>query len=202
MREHGRGLMLSVVIATQNSERALLPTLSALVAGAAAGVVREVIVADAGSADATTAIADGAGCRLLSSTLPHGARLKAAAQAARAPWLMFLPPGTVPDATWVDESRRFIEHAELRGCAGTYAAVFRPGSTTFRPTVIEAISLLWASLGGGPSAHQGLLIAKSLYDALGGHRDVEEPERDLTRRLGRRRLVLLRAGAVAAIAEK
>jgi glycosyltransferase involved in cell wall biosynthesis len=53
--------MLSVVIATHNSERALLPTLAALVSGAAAGIVREVIVADAGSRDATAAIADGAG---------------------------------------------------------------------------------------------------------------------------------------------
>src|SRR6266436_4452549 len=59
--------MLSVVIATHNSERALLPTLAALVSGAAAGFVREVIVADAGSRDATTAIADGAGCRVLVS---------------------------------------------------------------------------------------------------------------------------------------
>ena len=59
--------MLSVVIATHNSERALLPTLAALVQGAAAGIVREVIVADAGSRDATTAIADGAGCRVLVS---------------------------------------------------------------------------------------------------------------------------------------
>jgi hypothetical protein len=105
----------------------------------------------------------------------------------------------VPDATWVDESRRFIEQAELRACAGTYAAVFRPGSAAFRPTLIEALYLLWASLGGGPSADQGLLIAKSLYDAHGGHRDVAEPERDLARRLGRRRLVLLRAKALAVL---
>ena len=60
--------MLSVVIATHDSERALLPTLAALVAGAAAGVVREVIIADAGSRDATAAIADGAGCRVLISS--------------------------------------------------------------------------------------------------------------------------------------
>jgi hypothetical protein len=42
-----------------------------------------------------------------------------------------------------------------------------------------------------------MLIARSLYEALGGHRDVAEPERDLGRRLGRRRLVLLRSGAMA-----
>jgi hypothetical protein len=68
--------MLSVVIATHDSERALLPTLAALVAGAAAGVVREVIIADAGSRDATCAIADGAGCHVLMSTQPRGARLR------------------------------------------------------------------------------------------------------------------------------
>ncbi len=97
--------MLSVVIATHDSERALLPTLAALVAGAAAGIVREVIVADAGSRDATAAIADGAGCRVLVSAQPRGARLKAAAEAARAPWLLFLRPGVVPDATWVDRNQ-------------------------------------------------------------------------------------------------
>ena len=40
--------MISVIIATKDSERALVSTLGALVPGAAAGAVREVIVADAG----------------------------------------------------------------------------------------------------------------------------------------------------------
>jgi glycosyltransferase involved in cell wall biosynthesis len=190
--------MLSVVIATHDSERALLPTLAALVAGAAAGVVREVIVADAGSRDATSAIADGAGCRVLTSAQTRGARLKAAAATARASWLLFLAPGTVPDATWIEETRRFIEQADLRGCATTRAAAFRPGSATFRPALLEAFALLWAALSARPDTSQGLLIARSLYDALGGHRDVPEPERDLARRLGRRRVMLLRSGAMAA----
>ena len=137
--------MLSVVIATRDSERALLRTLAALVAGAAAGIVREVMIADAGSRDATAAIADGAGCRVLASTQGRGARLKAAAEAARAPWLLFLRPGIVLDATWVDETRRFIEEAELSQCAGTYAAVFR--ATALRPTLLEALALLCTALG-------------------------------------------------------
>src|SRR5262249_37675321 len=101
-QNHGRRPMLSVVIATQDSERVLVPTLAALVPGAVAGVVREVIVADAGSHDDTATIADGAGCRLLVSNGGRGARLKAAAATARAPWLLFLRPGVVPEATWVD----------------------------------------------------------------------------------------------------
>jgi glycosyltransferase involved in cell wall biosynthesis len=188
--------MLSVVIATQDSERALLPTLAALVAGAAAGLVREVIVADAGSRDATLAIADATGCRVLASTQARGARLRAAAATARASWLLFLRPGFVLEGGWVDETRRFIDDAELRKDASTYA-VFRAGP--FRPTVLEAWGLLRAALGAGPNASQGLVIPRPLYDVLGGHRDVEEPERDLLRRLGRRRLVRLRSGATADI---
>jgi Glycosyl transferase family 2 len=190
--------MLSVVIATHDSERVLLPTLAALVAGVPTGLVREVIIADANSRDATAAIADGAGCRVLSSNGTRGARLKAAAAAARAPWLLFFVPGTVPDITWVDETRRFIEQIELNGRSGTHAAVFRPGPTTFRPALAEALALLWTAVGARPSAGQGLLIARTLYDALGGHRDVAEPERDLARRLGRRRVVLLRCQATVA----
>jgi glycosyltransferase involved in cell wall biosynthesis len=189
--------MLSVVIATHDSERALLPTLAALVPGAVAGIVREVIVADAGSGDATAQIADGAGCRVLISSGTRGARLNAAAESARAPWLLFLPPGSVPDATWIDETRRFVEEAALRGCADSYAAAFRRVSATFRPTLIDALALLGSALGARPHTSQGLLIAKALYGRLGGHvRDGDTPERDLVRRLGRRRIVLLRAGAI------
>lgn len=185
--------MLSVVIATHESERALLPTLSALVAGAAAGLVREVIVADAGSRDATVAIADGAGCRVLESTQARGTRLRAAAEAARGTYLLFLRPGVVLEPSWVEETRGFMEDAERR--RHDDAAVFR--AETFRPGALGAMALLHAALGARPDARQGLLIARALYDTLGGHRDVKEPERDLLRRLGRRRLARLRTGAIS-----
>jgi glycosyltransferase involved in cell wall biosynthesis len=186
--------MLSVVIATQDSERALLPTLAALVAGAVAGLVREVILADASSRDATVAIADEAGCRLLNSTLPRGARLKTAAGTARASWLLFLKPGVVLEASWVEETRRLIEEVELGKDPQVKAAVFRGGSRA-SPT-LEALALLRAALGAWPDPSQALVIARSLYEALGGHRDVPAPERDLLRRIGRKRLVWLRTSAV------
>ena len=62
--------------------------------------------------------------------------------------------------------------------------------------LLEALALLGTALGAKPDASQGLVIAKARYAALGGHRDVEEPERDLRRRLHRRHLVLLRTGAI------
>jgi glycosyltransferase involved in cell wall biosynthesis len=188
--------MLSVIIATQDDERTLLPTLAALVAGAAAGIIREVIVSDCGSRDETTAIADGAGCEVMHSQASRGGRLKAAAEAARANWLLFLPPGTVPDPTWIDETRQFMATTEIEGRAERHAAVFRPASG-YRPALLEALSLIRLAIAGGHGAGRGLLISKRLYDALDGHRLIEAPEGDLARRLGRRRIVLLRTGAAA-----
>src|SRR5262245_20188515 len=140
--------MLSVVIPTRESERALVRTLAPLVPGAAAGVVREVIVADAGSHDATAEVADIAGCRILVSGEPVGTRLRAAAAAARAPWLMFLRPGVILDATWTDDTARFIDESEHGSLAHARAAVFRraPAASSARPLLIEALSLLRAAL--------------------------------------------------------
>jgi hypothetical protein len=186
--------MLSVIIATHESERALVRTLAGLVPGAAAGVVREVVVADAGSRDATTEVADFAGCNVLVSPASLGVRLKAAAAVARSPWLMFLRPGTLLDATWIDDTTQFVE----TDADGSRAAVFRPGrGTATQSVLLEALALLRLALVGRPGAAQGLLIARHLYDGVGGHREHADPETDLLRRLGRRRIAVLRSVAVS-----
>jgi glycosyltransferase involved in cell wall biosynthesis len=184
--------MLSVVIATQESERALVSTLAALVAGTVAGLVREVIIADAGSRDDTHIIADAAGCQLLTPAGGRGARMKAAAAVARGPWLLFLGPGTVLESTWIDETRGFIEEIEQAQGASSHAAVFRAGPASFRRPLVDGIAAWFSPFGSKSSAGQPLLIAKSHYQALGAHRDVENAERELLRRLGRRRIVRLR----------
>jgi glycosyltransferase involved in cell wall biosynthesis len=193
--------MLSVVIPTENAERALVPTLAALVPGATAGIVREVIVADAGSSDATAMIADAAGCRFDVVPAPLGQRLRQAAAGARAAWLLFLRPGAVPDWTWVEETRRFIEQAEMGGRADARAAAFRRthDSETLGSAIIEGLGVIAAALGAQPRPQQGLIISKALYEHLGGHLDGDaDPERKLLRRLGRRRIVMLRSRAMMA----
>jgi glycosyltransferase involved in cell wall biosynthesis len=184
--------MLSVIIATDESERALVATLAALVPGATAGVIREAIVADTGSTDQTAEVADVAGCRLLVTPAPLAGRLRAAAEVARAGWFMFLQPGVAPEVTWIPEVMRFVEQAELAGRADQQAAVFSPPSMgTARPFV-----RLKSLVRRGPMPEQGLIIAKRLYDSLGGHRDgVADCETDLPRRIGRRRIVVLRTAA-------
>ena len=201
MRGSGADLMLSVVIATENAERVLVPTLAALVPGATAGIVREVIVADAGSSDATAMIADAAGCRIEVTPAPLGDRLRQAAAGARAEWLMFLRPGVVPDWTWIEETKRFIERAELSGRADARAAAFRSTgeADTLGAAILEGLGLIAAAFRMYPRPQQGLLIAKTLYERLGGHLGEDaDPERKLLGRLGRRRIVMLRSRAMMA----
>jgi glycosyltransferase involved in cell wall biosynthesis len=188
--------MLSVIIATHESERALVPTLAALVPGATAGLLGEVIVADAGSRDATEEVADVAGCRFMTSTEPLGARLKAAAASTRTPWLLFLRAGCVPEPGWIPAANRFIEATDLLDDAAR-AAVFRPPAAAdmLRPGLSEVMALLRVALGGGARPEQGLLIARRFYDLLGGHPDSGDTEAAMLRRLGRRRIAMLPIGA-------
>jgi glycosyltransferase involved in cell wall biosynthesis len=179
--------MLSVIIATKDSERALIPTLAALVSGATAGMISEVLIADGGSGDDTAAVAEVAGCNFFVLDDTTARRLKAAAGKARARWLLFLRPGTLLDAPWTGDARRFVELAARPDCA----AVFRRGAP-MQSGLRDALSLLATALGARPRPEQGLLIAKEFYAALGGHSETApDAETDLIRRIGRRRVVRL-----------
>jgi glycosyltransferase involved in cell wall biosynthesis len=186
--------MISVIIPTLNSERALVPTLAALVPGAVRGLVREVIICDGGSTDATAEVADIAGCTVVTSAVPLARRLKEAAGMARARWLLFLRPGTVLEPGWLDDAASFIAQAEFN--AAKSAAVFRrPASAKPDQPLREALSLLMFALWGQPHPDQGLLIESRFYTEIGGHGEsAPDPEVELLARLGRSR-VMLRSAA-------
>lgn len=153
--------MLSVIIPTHDSEQALVPTLSALVSGATAGLISEVLIADGGSKDDTAVVADIAGCEFLALGEPLGGQLKAAVAKARAPWLMFIQPGTVLYAPWSDDAIRFVEQPGPRN----RAAVFRRGAGP-QTALREAWSFLIAAFRTA-QPEQGLLIARAFYQELG-----------------------------------
>src|SRR5262245_27106365 len=155
--------MLSVIIATRDSERALVRTLAALVPGATSGLITEVLIADAGSRDDTPIVADIAGCKLMAADEPLGRRLQTAANAARAPWLFFVQPGIVLDTPWIGEMRSFVE----RPVRDLQAAVFRralPAQSALR----EAVALLGGAIATRPRPEQGLVIAADFYHQIGG----------------------------------
>ncbi|WP_114214054.1 glycosyl transferase [Ochrobactrum sp. 3-3] len=97
--------MLSVVIETLNSEKALAHTLSALVPAVVEGLLRRVSVIDRGSSDETALVALGAGCAF------HAERdIKTALDEIRTPWVLLLRPGAIPQEGWEEALRRHMEH--------------------------------------------------------------------------------------------
>jgi glycosyltransferase involved in cell wall biosynthesis len=188
--------MISVIVPTANSERLLPRCFDSLIPGAVRGVVREVIVTDAGSSDGTLAIADAAGAHVVRSRKNRGAQMADGAATAKSDWLLFLHPETALEPGWEMEAESFISQAEMER---PRAAVFRFALEDFGGEArrAEAKAALRTALFALPYGDQGLLIPKRLYKKLGGYRALTDLEdADLVRRLGRRRLVSLRARAI------
>ena len=190
--------MISVIIPCRNDETALAHALAALVPAAAVGMVREVIIVDAGSTDGSSLVADAAGCRLMPGSGQLGPDLAAAAAGARSDWLLFLSPHVALEPSWEREAHDFIDRVQMSGDM-KHAAAFRHARAGFglRARVAELAASLRARLFTAADLDQGLLLAGRFYRDLGGHRDLPAmADVDLVRRIGRGRLSFLRARAV------
>jgi glycosyltransferase involved in cell wall biosynthesis len=187
--------MFSVIIPTHNSERLLVRTLAALVPAAAAGTVREVIVTDADSTDATLEVADIAGCAVVKAGGPLGERLRGAVEHARADWLMFLRPGLIVEPAWADEASQFVQRVELAGTQKAAAFRLNASIASQQSLFIQAMRLLYLSMRRRIDPTQGLLIARRHYESAGGHPAKDMPEEKLLRQIGSRNVLLLRSGA-------
>jgi len=188
--------MISVVIPTVNSERLLPRCFDSLITAAVRGVVREVIVSDAGSSDGTLTIADAAGAHIVHAKKGRGAQLAEGVAQAKSDWLLFLHPETALEPGWEVEAESFIDQAVMER---PRAASFRFALEDFTGEArrAEAKAALRTALFALPYGDQGLLIPKRLYLKIGGYRALADMEdADIVRRIGRRRLVHLRARAI------
>jgi rSAM/selenodomain-associated transferase 2 len=192
--------MLSVIIPTLNAEASLPRVLTALIPAAVHGLVREVIIADGGSTDATAEIVEAAGAKLVRAPKGRGGQMAAGARAAKSNWLMFLHADTVLEQGWDAEVEKLFEHvAAGRFRSPEIAAAFRFTLDDFSGAArfLERVVALRCALLKLPYGDQGLIVNKRLYDRLGGFRALPLMEDvDLVRRIGRRRMVLLRSRAV------
>ena len=189
--------MLSVIIPTEGLEQPAVATLAALVPGAAAGMVREVVLVDRSGNGVIERVADVAGCRFLAFEGTRAAALAAGARAARSPWLMFLHAGAVLDSGWIEETTQFIQVVSTSG--RPRAGIFRYARSPYSETRLRDGFRLLARMFTGPSADQGLLIAREHYDRLGGYApDARRSEARLLRRLGRSSRTLLRSRIMVA----
>jgi len=184
---------LSVVIPTLNAA----PTLAAAIGRLPPGC--EVIVVDGGSSDGTPAIASTAGARVESAQRGRGTQLAHGAAMATRPWLLFLHADTVLEPGWLGAVSTFV----AAPANSERAAVFhlRFDDRGLAPRLVEHWVALRTRALGLPYGDQGLLVARDFYRAMGGHRPLPIMEDvDLVRRIGRRRLDLLRASACTSAA--
>jgi rSAM/selenodomain-associated transferase 2 len=194
--------MISVVIPTLNAESVLAPALAALVPAAVSGMVREVIISDGGSTDATAVIADAAGAMFLTGGGGRGVQFRAGADAAKSKWLLFLHADTVLDPEWERDALCFIRDIE-KGVLPDQAAYFRFAldDRGFMPRALETLVALRCAVFRLPYGDQGLLISRRLYDSIGGFKPMPLMEDvDIVRRLGRRRLTGLNSRATTSAA--
>lgn len=172
---------ISVIIPTLNAEATLPACLGALGEGLSEGLLRELILADGGSTDATLRIAESAGAILVDGPVPRAERLRRAAARAEGEWLLFLRPYTRLDAGWT---------------AAVLGALVTPGAYHFRLTYdrpglaarIAGSLANWRARRGRPSrGDHALLIHRRVYDAAGGYPDTSADEtHGLARALGPR----------------
>ena len=180
---------MSVVIPTLDAAADLPAALAAL---GGARLIREVIVADGGSADDTVRVAHAAGARTLVAARGRGTQLAAGAAAASGDWLLFLHADCRLAPGWQQAVEAFAGTPGAMGRAGYFAFALDDRSPAARR--LQRIVAWRCRVFGLPYGDQGLLIARALYTSGGGFRALPLMEDvDLVRRLGRRRLAPLGA---------
>lgn len=184
-------VMISVVIPTEGVEQPVVATLAALVPGAAAGIIRDVVLIDRSQTDTIERVADVAGCNFLKFDGSRAAALAAGAQQSRSPWLLFLLPGAVLDSGWIDETSQFIQNVSLSG--RQRAGIFRYARSPYEDaTVRDGVKSL-ARFISGPSPDQGLLISRDHYERVGGYAPAtRRAEAKLISKIGRAGRAVLR----------
>ena len=187
--------MLSVIVLARGDERGVVATLAALVPGAAAGLVRDVVLVDRDHSDTMERVADVSGCHLLVREGADGELLSEGAKAARSNWLLFLRAGAVLEGSWIDEIAQFMASAALAPKAR--AAVFRYARSPHAELRVRDAFKTARRFLLGPSPDQGLLISRPHYDGLGGHAaNSERAETKLLAKLRRKDRIILRSRIV------
>jgi glycosyltransferase involved in cell wall biosynthesis len=152
--------MISVILPTRDSAARLVQVLTLLVPAAVDGLVKEVVFADAGSTDATLAIAEDSGARVVTVQGDAGTRLAAGAATARGGWILALG-----DDLMLPEAWRVAVEAHLAGGGG-------------RPAWIGQVGLF--GLPGRPLA---VLVKLEAVEAAGGFKPGGDPLKVLLGRL-------------------
>jgi rSAM/selenodomain-associated transferase 2 len=133
--------------------------------GLDAGLIRELIVSDGGSSDATGAVAQAWGAEVIEGQASRGGQLRRGCNAAKGEWLLILHADTILQPGWSETVRR---HITSTSSAGWFKLRFNAGG------MAASIVAGWANLrsrAGLPYGDQGLLVSHALYEQVGGYQD-------------------------------
>jgi len=158
---------ISLVIPTLNAAGELPDCLDTMMEGLAAGLIRELIITDGGSQDATGRIADAAGARFILGTASRGGQLQRGCSAAKGNWLLVLHADTQLEAGW---SKVVAQHLRDGGGKPAYFRL-RFRAKGMMPLLVAGWANLRSRLFGLSYGDQGLLMQRSDYYAVGGYRD-------------------------------
>lgn len=157
---------VSIIIPTLNAARELPETLTHLIEGLEAGIVRELVVSDGGSVDETRVIADGTGAVIVQGSAGRGGQLQRGAKAAQGDWFLLVHADTHLSPGW---SVVVADHMKSQEQAAYFRLRFR--ATGFRASFTAGWANLRSKLGL-PYGDQGLLISRGLFDQIGGYPDI------------------------------
>lgn len=191
--------ILSIVIPALDAAKILPATLMALSEGQGFGLVREILLVDGGSQDATRNVAKSAGARVMTAPRGRGAQLQVGAAVAQGDWLLFLHADTRLEPGWAKRVSAFIAEPKNEMRAGVFRLALDDADPRARR--VEFLARWRGFILGLPYGDQGLLISRTLHGSVGGFRSLPLMEDvDMVRRIGRRRLVFLKTRAITSAA--
>ncbi len=185
--------MISIIVPTHN-EAAQLPLTMKTVAANAKQF--ELIVADAGSDDATAQLAAAGGATVIQNLQRNrGSQMNLGAASARGDALLFLHADTLLPATALARIETALENPAIVG--GGFARRYDSGSPFLRMTCLLAEAR--SRLSGWFLGDQAMFVRRDVFEALNGFRELALFEDlDFSRRMrGAGRVVTLRPPVVS-----
>lgn len=153
---------LSIIVPTLNAAAVLPGCTAALMEGIQAGLVRELIVSDGGSDDATLVIAEEIGARIVTGPASRGGQLKRGCEIAQGDWFLVVHADTLLAAGWTQAVKNHMRTNR----AGWGTLRFDQGGIW-----VARWANLRSRLFGLPFGDQALLVPASLYQSVGGFPD-------------------------------
>ncbi|MFV2053211.1 TIGR04283 family arsenosugar biosynthesis glycosyltransferase [Aliiroseovarius sp. YM-037] len=158
---------ISIIIPTLNAEKELPRVLASLGEGLQAGLIRELVVTDGGSSDATLAIAEAAGALVVSGDAGRGGQLARGANVAAGEWLFFLHADSQLAEGWAGV---VVEYWRTEQSAACFRLRF--AARGLMAQIVAGWANLRTRLFRLPYGDQGLLVRRGDYDAVGGFPDI------------------------------